>query len=266
MKYPSTLIILCMIHIALMGQDQKKAEPYAGEQQLKQLICQEVVYPEEDLKAGTEGTVVLTFQIDSAGNMSGLQVKESVSPGLDKEALRLMSMSIWTPAYHLGKRITTFVDYPIKFNIKKYKKNCKKRGFEQAELPFTPVDTSYTVYNSEDVDAAPKPIFDDPDQSVNQFIMDNLKYPEDAFRQNISGTVVLSFIVETNGLISHIIAEEPLGGGCTQEAIRIIELLKWMPGIKNKQAVRTRSSMKITFKLADYQDLQYVPAGQNQGL
>jgi protein TonB len=96
--------------------------------------------------------------------------------------------------------------------------------------------------------------------------MENLKYPEEAFRQNISGEVVLSFIVETNGLISHIIPEKPLGGGCTQEAIRIVELLKWMPGIKNNMAVRSKTNMKIIFKLAENQDLRYVPSGQNQGI
>ena len=59
MKYHSTLIIFFMIHYVVLGQDQKKAEPYAGEQQLKRLLCQEMVYPEEDMKASTEGTVVL---------------------------------------------------------------------------------------------------------------------------------------------------------------------------------------------------------------
>jgi TonB family protein len=250
MKYPCILLLILYLFIS----------------PLKRFFCQEVVYPERELKEKIEGTVLLTFMVDSLGSMSGLLVKQSVSPGLDKEAIRLMAMSIWTPAYRLGRPISTFVDYPIKFNIKKYKKHCKKRGFTDIDYPYLPFDSSNTVYSSNDVDKAPKAIFDDPDQYVSKFIMENLKYPEEAFRQNISGEVVLSFIVETNGLISHIIPEKPLGGGCTQEAIRIVELLKWMPGIKNNMAVRSKTNMKIIFKLAENQDLRYVPSGQNQGI
>jgi len=267
MKYPSILLlVLSFLFFSAYGQDKKRAAPYAGDQQLKRFLCQEVVYPEDDLNQKTEGTVLLTFTIDSAGNMSNLLVKESVSPGLDHEAMRLISKSLWTPAYKLDRPITTFVNYPIKFSIKKYNKHCKKRGFKTMEYPFTPVDTSNTVYQKDQVNKAPKPIFDDPKQTVNLFIMQSLKYPEDAFNKNIAGTVVLSFIVEPNGMISHIIPEDPLGGGCTQEAIRIIELIRWMPGVKNGHAVRTMTEMKITFQLPDSQDLRYVPSSQNQGI
>ena len=267
MKYPSILpIIISFLFLQSNAQDYKIAEPYAGDQQLKKFICHEVIYPEKELNEKTEGTVLLTFMVDSIGDMKHLLVKESVSPGLDNEALRLMKKTIWTPAYRLGIPVSTFVDYPIKFNIKKYNKHCKKRGYDKLEYPFTPVDTSNVVYKKDEVDKAPSARFEDPKQSVNNFIMQNLKYPEEAFKQNITGTVVLTFIVETNGIISHIVPEEPLGGGCTQEAIRIIEMLDWMPGIKNKHAVRSMTSMKITFNLHDSQDLQYVPSGQNQGI
>ena len=204
--------------------------------------------------------------IDSIGDMSNLLVKESVSPGLDREAIRLMCKTIWTPAYRLGKPITTFVNYPIKFNIKRYNKQCKKRGYESIDYPYEPVDTTNRVYQKSDLNKSPMVVFDEPGQSLSKFITSNLKYPESAFKQNISGTVKLSFIVEPNGLVSHIMPEEPLGGGCTQEAIRILELLSWMPGIKNNLAVRTMTEMRITFALPDNQDLRYVPSGQNQGI
>ncbi len=267
MKYSSIFIVL-LSFLCLPGsaQDYRTAEPYAGEQQLKKFICQEMIYPETELNAKIEGTVLLTFLIDSDGDMNNIKIKESVSPGIDGEAERILRKSIWLPAYKLGRPISTYVYYSVKFNIKKYNKSCRKRGYEEVLYPFQPVDSSNHVYQRADVNQVPKPVFNDPDQTVNKFIQKNLKYPEEAFNKDISGIVVLRFIVETNGKISHIVPEESLGGGCTQEASRVISLFNWMPGLQKGCAVRTMTTMSITFRLADSQDLQYVPSGQNQGI
>ena len=59
--------------------------------------------------------------------------------------------------------------------------------------------------------------------SFGKFIAENLKYPELAYTQNIAGDVELSFIVETSGRISNLEVVNPLGGGCTEEAIHLIK-------------------------------------------
>jgi protein TonB len=95
----------------------------------------------------------------------------------------------------------------------------------------------------------PSPIFTTPAINLAGYIAANLKYPEAAIKQNLSGNVKLGFVVEPHGKISNLMILNSLGAGCNEEAIRLVRLIKWMPGIKNDLAVRTRMSISINFSL-----------------
>lgn len=264
MKYRTIIItILSLLMSNVLPQEFIPARPYGGNQQLDEFICNEMVYPEHELKNGIEGTVKLSFTVDKDGSIKDIQVYETVSEGIDNEAISILKKIIWIPACKMGKIVSIQVKLPIKFNIKKYNKYCRKRGYKTIEYLYQPIDTSNIVYTNNTVDKIPKPVFNDTKQTLHSFINNNLKYPESAFRQNISGKVEISFVVETHDIISHIVIDKPLGGGCSQEAIRIIKLIKWKPGIKNNKAVRTRISFHITFRLPNNQKLQYIPNTHN---
>ena len=65
-------------------------------------------------------------------------------------------------------------------------------------------------------------------------------------------------------MITHILVEKPLGGGCTEEAIRLIKMLKWKPGIKDNMAVRTKMELDITFHLDADSKIKYQPSHQGK--
>ena len=102
--------------------------------------------------------------------------------------------------------------------------------------------------------------------TLSKFIYKNIVYPNMAFKQDISGKVTLKFVVEPTGRISNIIIDKPVGGGCSQEAIRLAKLLRWMPGIKNKMAVRTNMSLDITFTLPSDTQNQINQNSQNTSM
>ncbi len=84
----------------------------------------------------------------------------------------------------------------------------------------------------------------------------NIQYPETARQQDIQGTVVLSYVVETNGKISNMKIMRDIGGGCGAEAVRVFTALdeaglSWKPGIQDKKAVRVRQTMPLRFKLEE---------------
>jgi len=245
------LVCLAVMAIAprLHGQSFTPAKPYGETMLVNDFICDEMEYPGQDMDKGIEGTVVLGFQVDARGNVSDIKVKEGVSPDIDREAVRIFSLLQWEPAIRLGNPIRSEDEYSIKFNIKKYKRQCKQRGYDRTEFPSLPLDTSLTVYNLNQLDKAPEPIFEDKTMKLGKFISQNLVYPDAAFKQNISGQVELSFVVELHGRPSNIVIESPVGGGCTEEAIRILKLIKWAPGMKGDMAVRSRIPIKIMFKL-----------------
>jgi len=260
-KIAIILPLLCLVGflpIKSVSQEFQPAEPIGGQKELDDFLCNEMIYPEKAQNTRTEGTVSLKFIVKADGTASVPVITNSVSPELDFEALRLFRMIVWENALKMGKPVDSEMDMQIEFNLKKYKKNCKKRGTESFKDPGIQVDTTFQVYSVNEIDKAPEPVFEDG-MNYSRFITQNLKYPESAFRQNIAGKVTLRFIVEPNGYISHMTIEEPLGGGCSQEAIRLAKMLKYQPGIRKGLAVRTWMNLSITFRLPDSQDMQYVP-------
>ncbi len=240
----------------LPAQDVITARPYGEANLIQDFLCSEVFYPETDLQEGTEGTVVISFIVTEAGDVTDVRIKESVSPEIDREALRLFSRLLWEPATRMGQPVATINEFPIRFNIKKYQKHCRQRGYDRDVNPFDPVDSTLMVYETTKVDKPPYANFEDKTMSLPKFINANIRYPETAFRQSISGNVRLRFVVEPNGRVSNIKVLEPVSGGCTQEAIRLLELVKWMPGIKNGMAVRTFMNLDISFRLPEDSDMK----------
>ncbi|GJM34633.1 MAG: hypothetical protein DHS20C18_36340 [Saprospiraceae bacterium] len=88
------------------------------------------------------------------------------------------------------------------------------------------------------------------------FIYQNINYPGPAIQENIAGTVVVSFVVEKDGSITYPEILKDIGGGCGEEAIRVISImpevgLKWVPGKNKGEAVRTRFNLPVKFRLEE---------------
>ncbi|MCC7503076.1 MAG: energy transducer TonB [Flavobacteriales bacterium] len=76
-------------------------------------------YPEEELKNGRSGMVVVEFLIRADGSIQGPSVVRSVSTALDREALRIVStMPPWIPAKAGGRAVATKQQVPVRFTIR----------------------------------------------------------------------------------------------------------------------------------------------------
>jgi protein TonB len=85
----------------------------------------------------------------------------------------------------------------------------------------------------------------------NQYLSKNLKYPTQARRMGIEGTVIVVFVVNTDGSIQDVDVLRGIGGGCDEEAIRVVSAApKWEPGKQRGRPVRTRMRLPIRFKLS----------------
>lgn len=83
-----------------------------------------------------------------------------------------------------------------------------------------------------------------------EYIQQNLKYPEQARNLGIEGKVFVEFIVGSDGKLTHVKAVKGIGGGCDQEAVRVISNSpKWQPGLQDGKTVNVRMILPITFKL-----------------
>jgi len=85
----------------------------------------------------------------------------------------------------------------------------------------------------------------------NQYLSKNLKYPTQARRMGIEGTVIVVFVINLDGSIQDVDILRGIGGGCDEEAVRVVENApKWEPGKQRGRPVRTRMRLPIRFKLS----------------
>jgi protein TonB len=114
----------------------------------------------------------------------------------------------------------------------------------------------------------PEPVVADPDEGkVFQFVQEpptfpggeellykylgsNIKYPPLARENGITGKVFVSFIVDTDGKITEAKVLRSLGGGCDEEALRVVKSMpNWKPGKNNGHTVKVQYNLPINFKL-----------------
>ncbi len=92
------------------------------------------------------------------------------------------------------------------------------------------------------------PSFPGGADSLYSFIKRNIKYPEEAINNGISGTVFISFVVETDGTLSNIKVIRGVHPALDAEAIRVIKLMpKWIPGKQRGIVVSTSFNIPIKF-------------------
>lgn len=87
-------------------------------------------------------------------------------------------------------------------------------------------------------------------QQMLQFIYGKLNYPEDARYKRTEGTVIVKFVVGSDGQLRDISVDKSLGDGCDEEAVRVVkEMPAWIPGVLNKKNVPVNYKLPIRFKL-----------------
>jgi protein TonB len=86
--------------------------------------------------------------------------------------------------------------------------------------------------------------------ALYQYLGSKIKYPAMAKDSGIMGIVNLTFVVEKDGTITGVKLLRDIGGGCGEEALRVIkEMPNWSPGKQRKKPVRVQFTLPVYFKL-----------------
>ena len=229
-------------------------EPLAGKALTKEYIMQNMIYPEADLQKGNNGKVIVSLHVDANGAGSQYAVKSSFSEAASQNALHLVKTILWKPALDIGIPTDYDTEYEIDYNVKNYKRYWKRHERLVAPLTMEP-DTSYTIYEYKQLEEVAKPYFANGG-NMGSYIAKNLQFPAEAKEREIQGTVRLSFVVETDGSVSNILVVNSVGGGCDNEAIRLLQETIWIPAEKNGKYVRSNNMQDITFSIGahNFQD------------
>ncbi|HEY1025242.1 MAG TPA: energy transducer TonB [Sphingobacteriaceae bacterium] len=94
------------------------------------------------------------------------------------------------------------------------------------------------------------PEFTGGQRELSRYLATNLKYPAAARQNNVQGKVYVSFVVEKNGDLSGIYVIKGIGGGCDEEAMKVLRNSPaWKPGTVAGKPVRTSYTLPITFRM-----------------
>ena len=137
---------------------------------------------------------------------------------------------------------------------------------ESTEEPYIPEIVEETI---DEVDEDPvifaevMPMFGDCDESLSsaerkecsdrallQYFAENIKYPAVARENGIEGKVVLRFVVDKDGTITMPQALRKVGGGCTDEALRVLKSMpEWKAGRQGGRFVKVLFTVPVNFML-----------------
>jgi TonB family protein len=109
--------------------------------------------------------------------------------------------------------------------------------------PVAPANEVYTVVEKQ-------PSYPGGTDGYRDFLLANIKYPEEAVKKGVTGTVYVTFVVQKDGSIANVKVLRGIGTGCDEEAVRVVRLMpKWNPGEQKGKPVDVQYNLPIKFIL-----------------
>lgn len=101
-----------------------------------------------------------------------------------------------------------------------------------------------------------KKVFGNPEMQptfkgdINLWLAQNMRYPEEAEKNDIEGKVVVEFVIEKDGSVSNIKALKSPHSSLTEEVVRLVKAMpNWNPGTMSGKPVRVKYVLPLSFKL-----------------
>jgi TonB family protein len=112
----------------------------------------------------------------------------------------------------------------------------------------TPQGQNDSVFTKVDV----APAYKGGHEALVSFISQNIRYPEEARKQGIQGTVFVSFLIDEKGKVTNGKVMRGIGSGCDEEALRVVMAMPdWNPGKNGEKPVKVNITLPIKFTLSD---------------
>ncbi len=206
--------------------------PEIGMEAYYDYISNEIKYPERARENKIEGKVFVQFVVNENGNLTDIEIKKGLGFGCDEEAIKVIQNGPkWKPGMQRGRKVKVRMILPVAFFLTPQSAIGQKNEHD-----------TFTI-----VDNRPVPV--GGMQTFYEYISNNLKYPEEASKNNVEGKVFIDFFVDENGNLTDVKCVKGIGFGCDEEGVRVVKNApKWIPGKKDGKNVKVRMIIPITFK------------------
>ena len=94
------------------------------------------------------------------------------------------------------------------------------------------------------------PSFPGGKDALNKYIRKHLRYPAKAMKDAEEGRVILRFIIEPDGQLTHATVIQSMNPECDKAALSIVQKMpKWDPAMQNGVFVAAYYTLPITFAM-----------------
>lgn len=219
-----------------------------GDSMLLDYIGKNTKYPEAAKLNNIQGRVIIRFCVTKEGGVNRISVLRGVNAELDAEAIRVVStLPTFKPGKQGGKPVDVWYMVPITFTLSKSSEALSLLPSLPPPPPPPPAPGNEDVF----IQVEEMPVFKDGDAGLLKFICDSTKYPKEAKTNNISGKVIVKFIVEKDGSVSNAEILRGVNPSLDAESVRVVSSLPKFdkPGKQGGKAVRVNYMIPITFTL-----------------
>lgn len=202
-----------------------------GEKALIKYLGENTRYPKAAVANNIEATIFVQFLIDKEGNIKKVKtVGTAKGYGLEEESIRVVNaMPKWKPGVQNKRKVTVQFNLPIHYTL-------------QAPAPAESKPLTF-------VEEAPQ--FPGGKEAMMHYLSKNIKYPAEAVKKGIQGTVFVQMIVTETGELKDITAIDKTPSGLfAEEAIRVVKAMpKWKPSKQSGKQVAVKYNLPIRFAI-----------------
>jgi len=203
-------------------------------------------FPAESIKKDYTSYIDANFNISEKGEITNIKIVKGLDEACDKEALRIIKiMPKWTPYLIDGK--------PISIEIKMHI-GIKVDQAYPSNSPIVTIGAGIGPATATDEDKLLLMVQQNPElkggyEVMLKFLKDNMHYPEVAQKEGIQGTVFVQFVISKTGKISNVKILRGIGGGCDEEALRVVKIMPdWTPGRNEGKEVSVKFQIPVKFQ------------------
>ncbi|WP_291399772.1 M56 family metallopeptidase [Daejeonella sp.] len=221
-------------------------------------------YPSSARENNIMGYAIVSFKVQS-GKISNVKITKGLQNDIDLEVLRSFdlfkesveakddeySMAIAFQLSGMESKLVPLPDFgkTVKTNLIKTMYvvgYAQEKNTDKDVIQFPPPEKKVDFG---DVDNPPS--FVGGMKAWGEYLQANLKYPEEARKNNVTGRVIVSFTILKSGDITDVRVLKGIGSGADEEAIRVLkESPKWTPGTIKGKPVNVAFTLPISFQLA----------------
>lgn len=237
-------ILLASGFNAQVAPQEYIAQAVGGKEQVEQVLETQMTLPKALLTSNFDVQVTAFFDLDSLGYPTYIKFKSGLNNALRAETARVLRFIKFVKTQNEAYETDPYT-FSFQISTERYNKFMKQRS-KLNQKKNIPADSSFIIYTR--AERAPE-YYKNGEEGLRDFVLAELEYPKLAIEKSVEGTVIVEFVVETNGYVTGILLKQGVGAGCAEEALRLVKNTKWQPAVLNNKLVRYKMTYPITFSL-----------------